>query len=61
LLVRTVIDRAEQAGDAEVTVPTRRASGFYTRLGFSESATYFKYALDRRTTAASGATVSEKG
>jgi N-acetylglutamate synthase-like GNAT family acetyltransferase len=59
LLVRTAIARAEQSGDAEITVPTRRAAGFYTRLGFSESATYLKYTLDRATTAARGGSESE--
>jgi ribosomal protein S18 acetylase RimI-like enzyme len=47
LLVHAVITRAEQADDVEVTVPTRRAAGFYSRLGFTETATYLKYAPGR--------------
>lgn len=39
-LVRAAIAEAVRAGDVEVTVPTRRASGFYRRLGFIESAAY---------------------
>ncbi|WP_407648963.1 GNAT family N-acetyltransferase [Glycomyces albidus] len=43
LLVRTATARARQAGDVEVTVPTRRAAGFDNRLGFTETAAYLKY------------------
>ncbi|MFJ4198711.1 GNAT family N-acetyltransferase [Streptomyces sviceus] len=42
-LVREVQHRARQAGDAEVTVPTRRAADFYRRLDFTETATYLKW------------------
>ncbi|MCZ0991041.1 GNAT family N-acetyltransferase [Streptomyces diastatochromogenes] len=42
-LIRAVQARAEAAGDVEVTVPTRRAGEFYRRLGFDETATYFKW------------------
>jgi ribosomal protein S18 acetylase RimI-like enzyme len=41
-LVRETLTRAMRAGDAEVVVPTRRAAGFYRRLGFMETATYLK-------------------
>jgi ribosomal protein S18 acetylase RimI-like enzyme len=47
LLVQAVIARAEQADDVEVTVPTRRAAGFYSRLGFTGTATYLKHARGR--------------
>ncbi|MFE1886693.1 GNAT family N-acetyltransferase [Streptomyces diastatochromogenes] len=42
-LIRAVQARAEAAGDVEVTVPTRRAGEFYRRLGFDETAAYFKW------------------
>lgn len=42
-LVRAVQAKAARAGDIEVTVPTRRASGFYLALGFRETATYLKW------------------
>ncbi|MET7735953.1 GNAT family N-acetyltransferase [Streptomyces sp. NPDC005402] len=42
-LVREVQDCARQAGDTEVTVPTRRAADFYHRLDFTETATFLKW------------------
>jgi N-acetylglutamate synthase-like GNAT family acetyltransferase len=41
-LVEAVCARARSAGAVEVTVPTRRAGAYYLRLGFEETATYFK-------------------
>jgi GNAT superfamily N-acetyltransferase len=41
-LVEAVIDRARAASAVEVTVPTRRAGPYYLRLGFEETASYFK-------------------
>jgi predicted N-acetyltransferase YhbS len=41
-LVEAVCARARSAGAMEVTVPTRRAGAYYLRLGFEETATYFK-------------------
>jgi ribosomal protein S18 acetylase RimI-like enzyme len=60
LLVRAAITRADQAGDVEVTVSTRRAAGFYTRLGFTETATYLKYAPSLAAVAAQGGSRNEK-
>ncbi|MFI2200419.1 GNAT family N-acetyltransferase [Streptomyces sp. NPDC020192] len=42
-LIRAVLARAREAQDVEVTVPTRRAAGFYRGLGFHETATYLKW------------------
>jgi N-acetylglutamate synthase-like GNAT family acetyltransferase len=42
-LVRAVQARARDAQDVEVTVPTRRAAGFYRGLGFRETASYLKW------------------
>ncbi|MQY32352.1 hypothetical protein SRB17_03000 [Streptomyces sp. RB17] len=42
-LIRAVQARAEDARDVEVTVPTRRAAGFYRGLGFQETASYLKW------------------
>jgi len=42
-LVRAVQAGAAHAGDAEVTVPTRRAATFYLGLGFQETAAYLKW------------------
>jgi GNAT superfamily N-acetyltransferase len=61
LLVRAAITKAEQVGDVEVTVPTRRAAGFYNRLGFTETATYLKYTPGGATAATGGHSGSEKG
>jgi GNAT superfamily N-acetyltransferase len=41
-LVEAVCARARSAGAVEVTVPTRRAGAYYLRMGFEETATYFK-------------------
>jgi N-acetylglutamate synthase-like GNAT family acetyltransferase len=41
-LVEAICARARSAGAMEVTVPTRRAGAYYLRLGFEETATYFK-------------------
>lgn len=61
LLVRAATAKAEQVGDVEVTVPTRRAAGFYNRLGFTETATYLKYTPGGATAATGGHSGSEKG
>ena len=42
-LVGAIVERAKARGAIEVTVPTRRAAEFYTRLGFEETAEYFKF------------------
>ena len=44
-LVEEVMERARAAGAVEVTVPTRRAVGYYLRLGYEETATYLKRKL----------------
>jgi GNAT superfamily N-acetyltransferase len=44
-LVHTIVDRARARGAVEVTVPTRRAGDFYLRLGFEQTASYFKLRL----------------
>jgi GNAT superfamily N-acetyltransferase len=41
-LVEAIVELAHGAGCAEVTVPTRRAMDYYARLGFVETATYWK-------------------
>jgi N-acetylglutamate synthase-like GNAT family acetyltransferase len=41
-LVETVVERAWGSGSVEVTVPTRRAGEYYVKLGFVETAGYFK-------------------
>ena len=46
-LVAAILERARAAGCAELTLATRRAGDFYRKLGFTESAGYFK----RETTA----------
>ncbi len=61
LLVRAATAKAGQVGDVEVTVPTRRAAGFYNRLGFTETATYLKYTPGGAITTGSGDSGSEKG
>ncbi|MEV7070575.1 GNAT family N-acetyltransferase [Streptomyces sp. NPDC091972] len=42
-LVREMQARARHAQDVEITVPTRRAAGFYRRLGFTETAVFLKW------------------
>jgi N-acetylglutamate synthase-like GNAT family acetyltransferase len=42
-LVEAILEQARAAGAVEVTVPTRRARDYYLRLGFEETATYFKF------------------
>ncbi|WBO68578.1 MULTISPECIES: GNAT family N-acetyltransferase [Streptomyces] len=42
-LIRAAQTRAGEANDVEVTVPTRRAAGFYRDLGFQETAAYLKW------------------
>ncbi|MBY8882121.1 GNAT family N-acetyltransferase [Actinacidiphila acidipaludis] len=42
-LIRSVQAAAVGSGDVEVTVPTRRAAGFYAGLGFEETAAYLKW------------------
>ncbi|MEU9152682.1 GNAT family N-acetyltransferase [Streptomyces sp. NPDC048417] len=42
-LIRAVQARAREAKDVEVTVPTRRAAGFYRALGFHETAVHLKW------------------
>lgn len=41
-IVSAVIDRAWESDCREVTVPTRRAGDYYAKLGFVETAAYFK-------------------
>ncbi|MCH7481336.1 MAG: GNAT family N-acetyltransferase [Chloroflexi bacterium] len=41
-LVGTAVRGASQRGAVEVTVPTRRARGFYLAMGFESTAEYFK-------------------
>ena len=45
-LVKEEISRATARGSVEVTVPTRRAGGFYDLLGFERTADYFKFPLN---------------
>ncbi|MFF7467789.1 GNAT family N-acetyltransferase [Streptomyces sp. NPDC008092] len=42
-LIRAAQARAREAKDVEVTVPTRRAAGFYRALGFHETAVHLKW------------------
>ncbi|MFJ9867530.1 GNAT family N-acetyltransferase [Streptomyces sp. NPDC101165] len=42
-LIRAAQARAQKAKDVEVTVPTRRAAGFYRGLGFHETAVHLKW------------------
>ena len=44
-LVEAVCAGAQAVGAVEVTVPTRRAGVFYVKLGFEETAAYFKRRL----------------
>lgn len=44
-LVETVVESARTNGCCEVTVPTRRARDYYRKLGFEETASYFKRKL----------------
>jgi N-acetylglutamate synthase-like GNAT family acetyltransferase len=44
-LVEAVLARARHVRAREVTVPTRRAADFYTKLGFEETAAYLKRRL----------------
>jgi GNAT superfamily N-acetyltransferase len=44
-LVEAVVERARREGSVEVTVPTRRAGAYYLRLGFEETAAYFKLTI----------------
>lgn len=46
-LVEAILEQARAAGAVEVTVPTRRARDYYLRLGFEETATYFKFRVAR--------------
>jgi GNAT superfamily N-acetyltransferase len=45
-LVEAVVERAWASGSVEVTVPTRRAGKYYMKLGFVETAGYFKRKRD---------------
>ncbi|MFD4990808.1 GNAT family N-acetyltransferase [Cellulosimicrobium cellulans] len=47
LLVDAAERWAEDAGAAYVALATRRAAGFYARLGYEESATFFRKRLGR--------------
>lgn len=47
-LVESVIGRARARGSAEVTVATRRAGDYYDKLGFQETAGYYKLRLRPR-------------
>ncbi|MFD7875848.1 GNAT family N-acetyltransferase [Streptomyces sp. NPDC059766] len=42
-LIRAAQAKAREARDVEVTVPTRRAAGFYRALGFQETAVHLKW------------------
>ncbi len=44
-LVEAVTERARTRGSVELTVPTRRAGDYYLRLGFEETAAYFRVRL----------------
>ncbi|MFD2418683.1 GNAT family N-acetyltransferase [Amycolatopsis pigmentata] len=44
-LVEAIIGRARMTGAVEITVPTRRAAGYYRRFGFEETATLLKLSL----------------
>ncbi len=44
-LVEVIVLRARERGAIEVTVPTRRAGPFYEKLGFEETANYYKLPL----------------
>jgi GNAT superfamily N-acetyltransferase len=44
-LIEVAVERAWTAGGIEVTIPTRRAGAYYERLGFVETAGYFKRKL----------------
>ena len=41
-LVKTVEDLCEQMGVTQLTVASRRAGGFYDRLGYHEAAEYMR-------------------
>lgn len=45
VLVETAIAWARERGCVEVNVPTRRAGGYYKRLGFEETAAFYRYGL----------------
>ena len=47
LLVRAVEAACEERGVTQLTVASRRAGGFYDRLGFHESAEYMRRFFDR--------------
>ncbi|MGW3133354.1 N-acetyltransferase family protein [Streptomyces sp. NPDC001123] len=42
-LIRAVQAKAREVKDVEVTVPTRRAAGFYRALGFHETAVHLRW------------------
>ena len=44
-LIVAVVGWARSRGAVEVTVPTRRAGGYYERLGFERTAEYYHTAL----------------
>lgn len=45
-LLNGVVERARADGAVEVVLATRRAGGFYEKLGFIESASYYKLKLN---------------
>jgi GNAT superfamily N-acetyltransferase len=45
-LVEALAEGARTAGCVELTVPTRRAAEYYRKLGFVETALYFKRKVD---------------
>lgn len=47
LLVRAVEAECEQRGVTQLTVASRRAGGFYDRLGFTEAAEYMRRVFPR--------------
>lgn len=45
VLVEAVMTWARERSCAELNVPTRRAGDYYRRLGFEETAAYYRYRL----------------
>lgn len=45
VLVEAAIAWAKERGCIEVNVPTRRAGDYYVKLGFEETASFFRYKL----------------
>ena len=45
VLVEAVLEWARERGCVEVNVPTRRAGAYYEKLGFEETAAFYRYKL----------------